>query len=117
MRGFCALAVVLWWGVCVNGQQGSGMAVATELRTPMLLWPAGAPGAQGDADVDKPTLTVYLPAGVNATKTGVVVAPGGLYQHLAMAKEGDGYCALAECAWSGCVCAEVQAGADVSSSD
>jgi acetyl esterase/lipase len=55
----------------------------------MLLWPAGAPGAQGDADDDKPTLAVYLPAGVNATKTGVVVAPGGGYQHLSMQKEGE----------------------------
>jgi acetyl esterase/lipase len=55
----------------------------------MLLWPEGAPGALGDADDDKPTLAVYLPAGVNATKTGVVVAPGGGYQHLAMQKEGE----------------------------
>jgi acetyl esterase/lipase len=42
----------------------------------------------GDADEDKPTLTVFLPAGLNATKTGVVVAPGGGYQHLATEKEG-----------------------------
>jgi len=55
----------------------------------MLLWPGGAPGATGDAEVDKPTLTVYLPTGENATKTGVVVAPGGGYQHLSMQKEGS----------------------------
>jgi len=31
---------------------------------PELLWPAGAPGAQGTEDVDKPTLTPYvMPAG------------------------------------------------------
>jgi acetyl esterase/lipase len=54
----------------------------------MLLWPAGAPGALGDEDVDKPTLTVFLPVKPNATKTGVVVAPGGGYTHLAMEKEG-----------------------------
>ncbi len=54
----------------------------------MLLWPAGAPGALGDEDVDKPSLTVFLPVVPNATKTGVVVAPGGSYQHLAMEKEG-----------------------------
>ena len=53
----------------------------------ILLWLAGAPGALGDADADKPTLTVFLPA-ENPTKTGVVVAPGGGYQHLAMEKEG-----------------------------
>jgi acetyl esterase/lipase len=54
----------------------------------MLLWPAGAPGALGDEDVDKPTLTVFLPVKENATKTGVVVAPGGSYTHLAVEKEG-----------------------------
>jgi acetyl esterase/lipase len=56
--------------------------------TTMLLWPDGAPGAQGNEDVDKPTLTVFLPVMSNATKTGVVVAPGGSYTHLAMEKEG-----------------------------
>jgi len=54
----------------------------------MLLWPAGAPGALGDEDVDKPTLTVFLPLKPNVTKTGVVVAPGGSYTHLATEKEG-----------------------------
>ncbi len=62
---------------------------STTVGKTVLLWPAGAPGAQGDEDVDKPTLTVYLPAVANATKTGVVVAPGGGYQHLAMQKEGE----------------------------
>ena len=54
----------------------------------MLLWPAGAPGAQGDEDVDKPSLTVFLPLKANVTKTGVVVAPGGSYTHVATEKEG-----------------------------
>ena len=54
----------------------------------MLLWPAGAPGALGNEDVDKPLLTVFLPVAPNATKTGVVVAPGGSYTHLATEKEG-----------------------------
>jgi acetyl esterase/lipase len=54
----------------------------------MLLWPAGAPAALGDEDVDKPTLTVFLPVAANATQTGVVVAPGGGYTHLAVEKEG-----------------------------
>jgi acetyl esterase/lipase len=54
----------------------------------MLLWLGGAPGALGDEDVDKPSLTVFLPVSANATKTGVVVAPGGGYQHLATEKEG-----------------------------
>ena len=54
----------------------------------MLLWSDGAPGAQGSEDIDKPSLTVFLPLAPNPTKTGVVVAPGGSYQHLAMEKEG-----------------------------
>jgi acetyl esterase/lipase len=87
MRGF-VLAVVLGGAFAFAQQPGVPAGSAATEPAPMLLWPAGVPGAQGDAEVDKPTLTVYLPAGVNETKTGVVVAPGGGYQHLAMAKEG-----------------------------
>src|ERR1700757_3465505 len=47
--------------------------------TTILLWPSGAPGAQGDEDINKPTLTIFLPSGSNMTKTGVIVAPGGGY--------------------------------------
>lgn len=72
------------------GQQQQAQPVwTTTLGKTMLLWPVGAPGAQGDEDIDKPTLTVYLPKGENATKTGVVVAPGGGYQHLAITYEGE----------------------------
>jgi acetyl esterase/lipase len=54
----------------------------------MLLWPAGAPEAQGVADDDKPTISAYLPAS-NPTRTAVVIAPGGGYQHLSMVHEGS----------------------------
>lgn len=54
----------------------------------MLLWPSGAPGAQGSEDSDKPELTIFLPTSPNPTRTGVVVAPGGGYEHLSMEKEG-----------------------------
>lgn len=56
--------------------------------TTVPLWVGRAPGAVGDADTDRPTLTVYLPA-ANPTRTGVVIAPGGGYQHLSMVKEGS----------------------------
>lgn len=55
--------------------------------TPILLWPEGAPGALGTTDLDKPTLTAYLPA-QNPTRTGIVICPGGGYQMLATDLEG-----------------------------
>ena len=54
----------------------------------LLLWPDGAPGAQGTADGDKPTLALYPAAGPNKTPTGVIVCPGGGYANLAMDHEG-----------------------------
>ena len=53
-----------------------------------LLWPAGAPGAKGEAAGDKPTLTVYLPDKDKATGAAIVICPGGGYGHLAMDHEG-----------------------------
>ena len=53
-----------------------------------LLWPAGAPGAKGSEDGDKPTLTIYLPPKEKAAGTAVVICPGGGYGHLAMDHEG-----------------------------
>ncbi len=55
---------------------------------PTLLWPNGAPGAQGDTDADKPAIYAWLPAS-NPTKTAVVIAPGGGYEHLSVVHEGS----------------------------
>jgi len=52
-----------------------------------LLWPQGAPGALGTDDTDKPKLLVYLPKD-NPMHMGVLIAPGGSYQHLSLQKEG-----------------------------
>jgi acetyl esterase/lipase len=52
------------------------------------LWKNGAPGAQGKAPEDTPTLTIYLPAHPAKSNTGVIVAPGGSYTVLAMNHEG-----------------------------
>ena len=52
-----------------------------------LLYPGGAPGAQGTADEDKPTLTHYEPKRAK-NRTAVVVCPGGGYRNLAMDHEG-----------------------------
>lgn len=54
---------------------------------PELLWLNGAPGAQGTADVDQPTLTHYVPKRP-ANGTSVVVCPGGGYGMLAIDHEG-----------------------------
>jgi acetyl esterase/lipase len=51
------------------------------------LWAQGAPGALGDADADRPTLTIYR-ASRNASGTAIIVAPGGGYGALAMDHEG-----------------------------
>ena len=59
--------------------------LAAEPKTE-LLWPAGAPGALGDATKDKPTLIFYLPE--KPTGVGIVICPGGGYGGLAMDHEG-----------------------------
>jgi len=53
----------------------------------ILLWENGAPGALGQADTDKPTITVYrAPRG--SSGTAIIVAPGGGYGALAIEHEG-----------------------------
>lgn len=52
----------------------------------ILLWPDGAPGALGQDESDRPTLTIYRARQPNAT--AIVVAPGGGYVNLASNHEG-----------------------------
>jgi acetyl esterase/lipase len=54
----------------------------------MLLWPDGAPGALGQDDSDKPSITVYMPSNTTGPMTAVIVAPGGSYARLSMNNEG-----------------------------
>jgi len=66
-----------------------GQQVPSSQNHPVeLLWPEGAPGAKGDAEGDKPKLTIYLPDEQKATGAAVVICPGGGYGHLAMDHEG-----------------------------
>jgi acetyl esterase/lipase len=69
----------------------SSNLLAQENKTPpppvILLWPSGAPLAQGTAPEDQPRITVYLPKG-RKTQTAVVVCPGGGYGMLAVDHEG-----------------------------
>ncbi len=54
-----------------------------------LLWPSGAPGAVGNEESDRPTLTVYTPPEGQANGAGIVICPGGGYGHLAVDHEGQ----------------------------
>jgi acetyl esterase/lipase len=54
----------------------------------MPLWPNAAPGAQGTADIDIPSLTAF-PASRTKVSTAVIVFPGGGYAHLSMEHEGS----------------------------
>ena len=72
-----------------------GVAAAASAQQPAehrpleLLWPAGAPGASGTEDADKPSLTIYAAPEKSAVATGVIVFPGGGYGYLAKDHEGD----------------------------
>ena len=67
------------------------VAAQTPLRMPKadLLWPNGAPGAQGNEDIDQPSIAPYVVPAGRGTGTAVVVCPGGGYRNLAMDHEGD----------------------------
>src|SRR3954451_16115491 len=54
----------------------------------LVLWPNGAPGAQGHEDRDRPAITVYMPPNTTGPMTAVIIAPGGSYQRLSMNLEG-----------------------------
>ncbi len=60
---------------------------SAELRT-MPLWDGKAPGALGDTDSDRPTITLYSPYSSHAPTVAVIVFPGGGYAHLATNHEG-----------------------------
>ncbi|MEO8520092.1 MAG: alpha/beta hydrolase [Acidobacteriota bacterium] len=68
-------------------QPAAPRAAAPSGPQEILLWAGGAPGALGQADADKPTITAY-PAPRGSSGTAVVVAPGGGYGGLAMEHEG-----------------------------
>lgn len=75
------------------------MAAQTEPLT-IPLWPNGAPGSEGRKDepemakdwwvknVHNPTVTVFLPSADKATKTAVLICPGGGHRELVFGEEG-----------------------------
>jgi acetyl esterase/lipase len=66
-------------------EQTKSLAEGREVE---LLWPQGAPGALGDGEADRPTITLFLPSPETAARTGVVILPGGGYVCCSMEKEG-----------------------------
>jgi acetyl esterase/lipase len=55
----------------------------------LMLWPNGAPLANGSEEADTPWLWLYPAPADKATGTAVVVCPGGGYGGLAIAHEGN----------------------------
>ena len=78
--------------VLAGSPQNAGLAQTRPAPLPaspqeILLWDNGAPGALGQADSDKPTITAYrAPRG--SSGTAIIVAPGGGYGALAIEHEG-----------------------------
>jgi acetyl esterase/lipase len=60
---------------------------STDTRS-FLLWENGAPGALGDTDDDKPSLTMFPVRAGTMPTTAVIIAPGGSYGRLAANHEG-----------------------------
>ena len=78
MKHHLALVMLLVFATFTNAQQPK-----TD-----LLWPDGAPGANGTEEKDKPTLISYVVPKEKSVGTAIVICPGGGYGHLAMGHEG-----------------------------
>jgi acetyl esterase/lipase len=94
-RTVCVLAVLVAFTMAAAAGQQSALAAQTgrggapppASPQEILLWENGAPGALGQADTDKPTITAYrAPRG--SSGTAIIVAPGGGYSGLAIEHEG-----------------------------
>jgi acetyl esterase/lipase len=81
------LAALCAASIGAAGQAQRPAAATSSSAQEILLWENGAPGALGQADADKPSITVYrAPRG--SSGTAVIVAPGGGYGALAIEHEG-----------------------------
>lgn len=90
LRSDCGkvLPTILLCGAISLILSAAGHAQSTQaLPQPVLLWPAGAPLAQGAMPADKPRITPYIPVHPTTT-TGIVVIPGGGYGAISMPTEG-----------------------------
>jgi acetyl esterase/lipase len=86
MRAFLSVFLIVF-AARAAAQPPAAPPLMQEPQT-ILLWPAGAPGALGQDDRDKPAISVYMPPVTTGPMTAVIIAPGGSYRALAMSKEG-----------------------------
>ena len=82
------IAIILLFISCAAFAFGQAHRDLTTETQTILLWENGAPGAQGQGEDDRPTLTAYRPWQPNLLGTSVIVAPGGSYGFLADNHEG-----------------------------
>src|SRR5262245_29362185 len=85
---FVALAFVLAQGTPQPAAPRSPSPPILQEPQTILLWPTGAPGAQGQDEADKPALTIYMPPNTTGPMTAIIIAPGGAYRGLSMNLEG-----------------------------
>ena len=71
---WCALMSV----ALISAHVGLGQIGVAEHEV-VLLWPGGAPGAVGNQDADRPSLTLYVLPPSQPARSAVVVCPGGGY--------------------------------------
>lgn len=84
------LSVVLYASLCLGQElkpQSHPPNFVAEPQT-FSLWEHGAPGAQGTAPEDVPTITAFVPLDPTRSGTAVLIAPGGSYHMLASNHEG-----------------------------
>ena len=86
MRAFLSVFLIVF-AASAAAQPPAAPPLIQEPQT-VLLWPAGAPGALGQDDRDKPAITVYMPPITTGPMTAVIIAPGGSYARLSMNNEG-----------------------------
>lgn len=82
-QAFLVVSILLRSHFPVSAQ----IAAPANIPQPIFLWPNGAPGALGTAEVDKPRLYPFVP-GTKSTTTAILVIPGGGYVDNAIAHEG-----------------------------
>lgn len=74
--------------ICIPSTVSTEKQIAAAVSVPsgpVLLWPEGAPGALGDTDEDKPSITAYIPEHPNGAS--MLIVPGGGY-HILVDYEG-----------------------------